>query len=63
MIGCEEDSHAATTEEDAEDLYPLVSDPEEEKRDDHYAYNRPEVEELSGQEVSVLVCEDGKVVS
>lgn len=63
MVRCQQNAHATTADEDANDLEDLVADLQDEERDDDDADNGPEVQKLGGQEVGVSVGEDGKVVS
>ena len=63
VVGTDEDAHTANADNDTDDLEDAVADLEEEERDDDHADNRPEVDELRGQDVGVPVGQDGEVVA
>lgn len=63
MITGKQKSHAATSNQDANDLENLVADLEQDEGDDDNADNGPKVEQLCRQQVRVAVGQDGKVVA
>lgn len=63
VVGRKQDSHSSTADQDTGDLRPFVADAQEEERYDHDADDGPKVQQLSGEDVGVVVREDGEVVS
>jgi hypothetical protein len=55
VVGCEEHAHAAAADQDPSYLGPFVSYAQEEEGDDYDADYGPEVEELGGEDVLVLL--------
>ena len=62
MIASEEDTHAADTDKDADNLGWMIAYMKEEKRKHNDKHNGPEVYELGGEDRSVSVSENCKVV-
>lgn len=62
-VAAEEHAHAATGDEDAEELKGPVAHLEQQERDDDDADDGPKVEQLGREEVGVAVGEDGEVVA
>lgn len=63
MVTAEEDAHAADTDEDAEDLRPMITHMEEGEGENHHENDGPEVDELRRQDGSVSVSKYGEVVT
>ena len=63
VVAAEEDADAADADEDAEDLRPVVADPEEDAGDEHYHDDGPEVDQLRAEDGGVAVREHGEVVA
>ena len=63
VVGGEEDAHARDANEDANDLGPVVADAEEKEGDGYDDDDRPEVDQLGGENGGVAVGEDGEVVA
>lgn len=63
VVRAEEDAHAADAGEDAQDLGPVVADPEDEEGDRYDDDDGPEVYQLRREDGGVAVGEDGEVVA
>lgn len=63
MIGSDQYTHTADTDDNTSDLGDMVSYLQEEERDDDHNNNGPEVDQLRAQHSGILVCQHNKVVA
>lgn len=63
VVGCDQHADATDANENADDLREMVSDTQEDSRDQHDDYYGPEVDQLCTKDSGITIGDDCEVVA